>query len=915
MWDETEFGRHFVKLTGQPGHFPWQWRLYQKLAEGSAESLPTTCALPTGLGKTSVVALWLLALASGARRLPRRLVYVVNRRTVVDQTTSEVERLRANLEVAGLKDSLQSLLGSPTLPDREDEPLLGLSTLRGQFADNQQWSLDPARPAVIVGTVDMIGSRLLFQGYRAGFKTRPLHAGFLGQNALLVHDEAHLEPAFQSLLTQVVAEQRRCRDLCPLWVMELSATPRSAPPAGALSPPVFTLEAQDRADPVVARRIQAPKKLSLREAVGKTSLPDQLADQALAYRGQGRTVLVYVEEVKHVKQIVERLQKAKQQQVQQLTGTLRGWERDQLLDDAVFARFLPGLANRLDGPEVALAEETAYLVCTSAGEVGINLSADHLVCDLTPWDRMAQRFGRVNRFGEQTDTEIHVFPRNDYGATTRDEAKQRTLALLHKLEGDASPEALRRVLETLSLDERTRAFSPAPQTVPTSEILFDAWALTSIRDMLPGRPPVEPYLHGVSEYEPPETQVAWREEVGHIQGDAMLVEYPPEEVLAAYPLKPHELLRDETSRVYDELKRIAKRHPDQPAWLVAGDGSVQPVQLGELLAKGADERLRWKTVLLPPQVGGLGIVSGRCTGQLAGAAEFEPALAKPQPAAADGQPPPVPVAGYDIADLWFDERGQPRRVRVRNDDRRPPGMRAVLTLDFSNPDQDEAEANTVDIQDDQSASSPGLKVWYWWERPRESDGEESRSATRAIPLNEHLADVERETTRLVQALELPEEIQRPLVLAARFHDLGKNRRRWQRGIGNFGDEPLAKSAGGRRYLERTDLYRHEFGSLLDAHEREELSELSDEARDLLLHVLAAHHGRARPHFTLDEAFDPEPRGRDQAAVLAEVPRRFARLQRRYGRWGLAYLESLLRAADYAASANPTCGEQAAGDTP
>ena len=40
-------------------------------------------------------------------------------------------------------------------------------------------------------------------------------------------------------------------------------------------------------------------------------------------------------------------------------------------------------------------------------------------------------------------------------------------------------------------------------------------------------------------------------------------------------------------------------------------------------------------------------------------------------------------------------------------------------------------------------------------------------------------------------------------------------------------------------------------------------------------------------------------------MAAEVPRRFARLQRKYGRWGLAYLESLLRAADWAASAEPS----------
>ena len=60
----------------------------------------------------------------------------------------------------------------------------------------------------------------------------------------------------------------------------------------------------------------------------------------------------------------------------------------------------------------------------------------------------------------------------------------------------------------------------------------------------------------------------------------------------------------------------------------------------------------------------------------------------------------------------------------------------------------------------------------------------------------------------------------------------------------------------------------------------------------------------RPHFDPDQGgYDMERPGADP--MLADVPRRFARLQRRYGRWGLAYLESLLRAADWAASGNPS----------
>src|SRR5579884_3883482 len=216
---EEQFRSIFTHLTGNQ-HFPWQWTLYQRFAEGD---IPSPCKLPTGLGKTSVIALWLIALAQRPDKLPRRLVYVVNRRTVVDQTTTEVEKLRENLQNAGLFDSLKQLCA---IPLEDDESPLAISTLRGQFADNREWSADPSRPAVVVGTVDMIGSRLLFSGYGVGFKMKPLHAGFLGQDVLLVHDEAHLEPAFQELLVEIQSEQERCKEFRTFRVTELTATSR-----------------------------------------------------------------------------------------------------------------------------------------------------------------------------------------------------------------------------------------------------------------------------------------------------------------------------------------------------------------------------------------------------------------------------------------------------------------------------------------------------------------------------------------------------------------------------------------------------------------------------------------------------------------------------------------------------------------
>ena len=50
-------------------------------------------------------------------------------------------------------------------------------------------------------------------------------------------------------------------------------------------------------------------------------------------------------------------------------------------------------------------KKPAFLIATSAGEVGIDLDADHMVCDLVPWERMVQRFGRVNR---RDDGNAHI---------------------------------------------------------------------------------------------------------------------------------------------------------------------------------------------------------------------------------------------------------------------------------------------------------------------------------------------------------------------------------------------------------------------------------------------------------------------------------------------------------------------------
>ena len=262
--------------------FNWQRRLFRCLVEGH---IPSALDLPTGLGKTSVMAIWLIARAYGAM-LPRRLVYVVDRRAVVDQATTEAEKLRDGVERVR---EIKTALG---LDDRR----LPISTLRGQFVDNREWLADPAAPAIMVGTVDMIGSRLLFSGYGVSAKMRPYHAGLLGADALIVLDEAHLVPPFAA---SAAARFEQDASLWPRDEADRELLPRFAA-AAAVSDPARPGQGGERGvhrssfeevdwktDCIARKRLWAKKRLRLEPLVQKDH-DRQLAATAWALADKGR---------------------------------------------------------------------------------------------------------------------------------------------------------------------------------------------------------------------------------------------------------------------------------------------------------------------------------------------------------------------------------------------------------------------------------------------------------------------------------------------------------------------------------------------------------------------------------------------------------------------------------------------------
>lgn len=886
-----DFRRTFKELTD---HEPlrWQERLFRD--HFLENKLRSVIDLPTGLGKTMVMAIWLIA-RSVSSKLPRRLIYVVDRRTVVDQATDLAVRLNQK--------------AAQTLPAVTEK--LAISTLRGQLADNREWTRDPSRLAIIIGTVDLIGSALLFSGYRSSYKRRPLEAGFLGQDSLLVLDEAHLSKPFEKLICAISSDGTFQKGLggtaqgSPMRVIRMSATSSSAPSDS------FTLQVdangnltgEDANDGTTTERFVAKKRLTITTLGEKEDLNKALADATIELAQKleliGKRIAVFVRSPDDARNIAERIRcharpsKSKSNpdpkgpyasSVEVLTGTMRGLERDELVEKDVFKqRWLNGDLM----PDDAGNRQPVFLVSTSAGEVGFDLNADHLVGDAAPIDSWIQRLGRVNRRGTGDATVILIKAKKPADKTDFDKACIAASNLL--TDGmDVSPRALAAFKKSLSCEQIDQASSPKPAMVELTDILLDGWSMTSIIEPMPARPEVGPWLRGIAD-DLPQTSIAWRAELDE-PGFADLDLEDIEEWFDAHRILTHETLSVPTSIAakwltdrWDELKALQSQVADRPVIIDQAGTKVIAVKplIDQLSRKASDSAsvIRYAELTLPASFGGI----ERGVGLLDAAAP-KPEEDKNADEGARTGNARQRLAAPDVADV---ARGRPRLREV------------ITTTEDGEPAKDIIGNGTMppkpvpfrlNLVSDEDRTVRLVSYVPRRERPEYGSG-------KAESLASHVKKVQDAMDGILNRLEMPTEINQAARLAADFHDHGKMRERWQWCAGRKADdEPLGKSRGPMKRDSRG--YRHEFGSLREFTDAN--NSVSPTVFDLVMHLIATHHGRGRPHFPKG-AFDPDCEARSDE-IHAEAIRRFARLQRKYGWWHLAWLENLLRCADATASA-------------
>jgi CRISPR-associated endonuclease/helicase Cas3 len=854
----------------------WQLRLLERLRAGDA---PDAVDLPTGLGKTAVMALWLIARALPSRGtiLPRRLVYVVDRRAVVDQASHDATRLAAVLApdsacvfVRQLRVGL-GLAAGATLP---------VATLRGALADRREWLRDPAVPAIIVGTVDMIGSRLLFEGYGVSRRMRPLHAGLLGFDTLVVLDEAHLVPPFEALMRQVAVEKSLYAAVgegpCVPWLrlMPLSATLRSD--SGA-----FGLATEDNEDLVAQQRIGARKTLhKSSNPIARKDLAKELAERAWARAtegGEAVRIVVFCDRREDAGKVAAVLrQKPGKPACELLVGERRVRERQVVADWIARHGFQPGVATALPGP--------AFLVATSAGEVGIDVDAEHMVADLVEWERMVQRLGRVNRrgAGDARIDIIGVEPEKFEAPSERERRAAATASLLRRLPEkpgggrDASPGALLAFkADAACVTLLSAATTPPPLRPALTRALVDAWSLTSLEEHT-GRPEVGPWLRGWVE-DDEQTTLIWRcflpwrrgEKPKKAEVDEFFEYAPPErgEQLEAPVFRALEVLRERARA------RLASEpgHEGEPAFLVLSasltlEDGITLAQLRDFNATEAIRRFADRTLVVTATLGGLS-----ADGLLDKDASRDAATPDDR-AAKDGSAAPVMLdgAGGMASDRLLILRQAPGV--------RPEPVPEAWTLAHTWPARLGQDGEPVE------------EVGIWTLEAGRADPALVR--TRAQSLAEHTAVVVECAESLATRLGLDPTHRAMLVAAARLHDLGKASRVWQDAFGAPRDgRPYGKTSAKWVNQALLDGYRHEFGSLSAAAADPGLRALRPDLRDLALHLIVSHHGGGRPLI----------RHGGEIERAGEVALRFARLQRRWGPWGLAWWESLLRAADLEAS--------------
>ena len=386
-----DFFRSATKTSTQPdGRAPYPYQT----AFADAETLPELLNVPTGVGKTATAILgWLYRRREAAIEIrlktPRRLVYCLPMRTLVEQTQESA------------KDWLNNLGLSAEV---------GIHILMGG-ADDNQWDENPERDAILIGTQDMLLSRALNRGYGMSRYRWPIHFGLLNNDSMWVMDETQLMGVGLTTTAQLQGLRLKLSTYGVTHSLWMSATLDESSldtvdhPKTTSGFTPHTLTVADQECESVKKRLAAKKTLEVAKIIlnsesEKKNYAKELASTIQAAHREGTLTLVVMNRVARAQQVfneLQNLQKPKSKpspiiaELALIHARFRPCDR-KTHEQSLFSNTMP--------------EAGRIVVATQAIEAGVDVSAATLITELAPWSSMVQRFGRCNRAGEFTDARV-----------------------------------------------------------------------------------------------------------------------------------------------------------------------------------------------------------------------------------------------------------------------------------------------------------------------------------------------------------------------------------------------------------------------------------------------------------------------------------------------------------------------------
>ena len=367
-------------------------RDYNEWLSSGSECESIFIDVPTGFGKTAAVILAWLWNRVALRRAdwPRRLVYCLPMRTLVEQTYKSTRKWLDRLELS-------------------DE--VGLHVVMGG-EDAGEWDIHAERNAVLIGTQDMLLSRALNRGYGMSRYRWPMHFGLLNNDCLWVMDEVQLMgPGLwtSAQLDWMRTDRFRSLKPCLTWWMSATIRPQfletlDRKTAGLSDPKRISLGERDQAHEILrARRPcrlwKPPARGGNRNSGGNklVAFVGALAKEVVSEHQEASLSLVVCNTVSVAQQAYAAIRATYTgtSDVVLLTSRFRAKDRKENQDK---------LLNFEEARKRAKTGETVFapgIICVSTQviEAGVDLSARRLWSEIAPWPSVIQRLGRLNRDG------------------------------------------------------------------------------------------------------------------------------------------------------------------------------------------------------------------------------------------------------------------------------------------------------------------------------------------------------------------------------------------------------------------------------------------------------------------------------------------------------------------------------------